>query len=190
MSRAGARGGRGTREDLLRRGRARTGDRSAGSGIASNFPTASICAMRRHDLRGSGTGGRGAAGAQGSAEAAPGRSRGAECLWLHARGPQPRARPRARSSSSARMPRHRATPRFSTAWVGCCTGRGTASRRCLTCSAAYADDRGGDIGAHLRRGAVAVGRHNEADQVWAEAGAVDADNRVLNATRQRLHAAQ
>ncbi len=56
--------------------------------------------------------------------------------------------------------------------------------------AAYADDRGGDIGAHLGEVLWQLGRHDEADRIWTEAGEVDAQNRVLNATRQRLHASK
>ena len=33
-----------------------------------------------------------------------------------------------------------------------------------------------------------LGRHAEADQVWTEAARTDADNRLLNETRRRLHA--
>lgn len=56
--------------------------------------------------------------------------------------------------------------------------------------AAYADDRGGDIGAHLGEVLWQLGRHQEADRIWAEAGEVDAENHVLTATRQRLHASK
>jgi hypothetical protein len=33
-----------------------------------------------------------------------------------------------------------------------------------------------------------LGRPDDAEHIWSEAGAVDADNRLLKATRQRLHA--
>jgi tetratricopeptide (TPR) repeat protein len=56
--------------------------------------------------------------------------------------------------------------------------------------AAYTDDRGGDIGAHLGEVLWQLGRHDEADRIWTEAGEVDVQNRVLNATRQRLHASK
>ncbi len=52
---------------------------------------------------------------------------------------------------------------------------------------AYADDRGADIGAHLGEVLWQSGRHDEADKVWADAGRDDSDNKLLNATRLRLH---
>ena len=55
-------------------------------------------------------------------------------------------------------------------------------------AAAYADDRGTDIGAHYGEVLWRLGRHDEADKVWNEAVGSDSDNRLLNATRQRLHA--
>ncbi len=54
---------------------------------------------------------------------------------------------------------------------------------------AYAEDRGADIGAHYGEVLWHLGRHEEADQVWTEAARADADNRLLNETRRRLHAA-
>jgi tetratricopeptide (TPR) repeat protein len=54
---------------------------------------------------------------------------------------------------------------------------------------AYAEDRGADIGAHYGEVLWHLGRHAEADQVWTEAARADADNRLLNETRRRLHAA-
>jgi tetratricopeptide (TPR) repeat protein len=57
-------------------------------------------------------------------------------------------------------------------------------------SQAYADDRGADIGAHLGEVLWQLGRHADAEKIWTEASAVEADNRVLNATRQRLQATQ
>ena len=53
---------------------------------------------------------------------------------------------------------------------------------------AYADDRGGDIAAHLGEVMWSMGRRADAERVWSEAGAIDSDNKVLNATRQRLRA--
>lgn len=53
---------------------------------------------------------------------------------------------------------------------------------------AYLDDRGGDIAAHLGEVLWHLGRSDEAERIWNEAGAADADNRLLKATRQRLHA--
>jgi tetratricopeptide (TPR) repeat protein len=54
---------------------------------------------------------------------------------------------------------------------------------------AYQDDRGGDIAAHLGEVLWQLGRRDEADHIWAEAAAVEGDNRLLKATRQRLHSA-
>ncbi len=56
-------------------------------------------------------------------------------------------------------------------------------------AAAYAEDRGADIGAHYGEVLWHLGRHAEADQVWTEAARADSDNRLLNDTRRRLHAA-
>jgi tetratricopeptide (TPR) repeat protein len=54
--------------------------------------------------------------------------------------------------------------------------------------AAYLDDRGGDIAAHLGEVLWNLGKPDDAEHIWSEAAAVDADNRLLKATRQRLHA--
>jgi tetratricopeptide (TPR) repeat protein len=54
-------------------------------------------------------------------------------------------------------------------------------------SAAYADDRGGDIAAHLGEVLWTLGRRTEADRIWSAASVADSDNRVLKATRRRLH---
>jgi tetratricopeptide (TPR) repeat protein len=53
---------------------------------------------------------------------------------------------------------------------------------------AYAEDRGADIGAHLGEVLWRLGQHEEAERIWSEAGKADSDNKLLNATRQRLHA--
>jgi tetratricopeptide (TPR) repeat protein len=55
--------------------------------------------------------------------------------------------------------------------------------------AAYTDDRGGDIAAHLGEVLWQLGKTAEAEHVWSEAGAADTDNRLLKATRQRLRSA-
>jgi tetratricopeptide (TPR) repeat protein len=55
--------------------------------------------------------------------------------------------------------------------------------------AAYADDRGGDIAAHLGEVLWQLGKPADAERIWSEAGALDADNHLLAATRKRLHAA-
>jgi tetratricopeptide (TPR) repeat protein len=54
-------------------------------------------------------------------------------------------------------------------------------------AAAYADDRGADIGAHYGEVLWHLGRHTEADQIWTEAARADPDNHLLNETRRRLH---
>jgi tetratricopeptide (TPR) repeat protein len=53
--------------------------------------------------------------------------------------------------------------------------------------AAYLDDRGGDIAAHLGEVLWNLGRRDDAEHIWSEAAAVDGDNHLLKATRQRLH---
>ena len=55
-------------------------------------------------------------------------------------------------------------------------------------AAAYAEDRGADIGAHYGEVLWHLGRHAEADQIWTEAARADSDNHLLNETRRRLHA--
>ncbi len=54
---------------------------------------------------------------------------------------------------------------------------------------AYTADRGGDIAAHLGEVLWQLGKPAEAEHIWFEAGAIEADNRLLKATRQRFHAA-
>ena len=54
--------------------------------------------------------------------------------------------------------------------------------------AAYADDRGGDIAAHLGEVLWQLGRPDDAERIWSEASAADGENRLLKATRQRFHA--
>jgi tetratricopeptide (TPR) repeat protein len=53
---------------------------------------------------------------------------------------------------------------------------------------AYADDRGGDIAAHLGEVLWQLGNPAEAEHIWSEASALDGDNRLLKATRRRFHA--
>ncbi len=55
-------------------------------------------------------------------------------------------------------------------------------------AAAYAEDRGADIGAHYGEVLWHLGRHDEADQVWTEVARVDPDNHLLKETRRRLRA--
>ena len=52
--------------------------------------------------------------------------------------------------------------------------------------AAYNDDRGGDIAAHLGEVLWQQGKRDEAQRLWNEASLVDADNKLLKSTRQRL----
>jgi tetratricopeptide (TPR) repeat protein len=52
--------------------------------------------------------------------------------------------------------------------------------------AAYNDDRGGDIAAHLGEVLWKLGQHEEAHRIWTEAGTVDPDNTLLKTTQQRL----
>jgi tetratricopeptide (TPR) repeat protein len=52
---------------------------------------------------------------------------------------------------------------------------------------AYDDDRGGDIAAHLGEVLWQLGKPADAEQIWAEAGAVDQENRLLKETRHRLN---
>jgi predicted negative regulator of RcsB-dependent stress response len=56
-------------------------------------------------------------------------------------------------------------------------------------SAAYADDLGGDIAAHLGEVLWQLGKQDAAQKIWSEAAAVDADNALLRSTRQRLNPA-
>ena len=71
-------------------------------------------------------------------------------------------------------------------WVLFRQGHSAEAERYLR--AAYADDRGGDIAAHLGEVLWQLGQRADAERIWSEASAVDAENRLLKATRQRLHA--
>jgi tetratricopeptide (TPR) repeat protein len=53
-------------------------------------------------------------------------------------------------------------------------------------SEAYADDRGGDIAAHLGEVLWQLGKPADAERIWSEASIVDGENRSLKETRQRL----
>ncbi|HME39700.1 MAG TPA: tetratricopeptide repeat protein [Steroidobacteraceae bacterium] len=55
---------------------------------------------------------------------------------------------------------------------------------------AYADDRGGDIAAHLGEVLWQRGKPADAEHIWSEASVADGDNRLLKETRRRLHAAR
>jgi Flp pilus assembly protein TadD len=54
--------------------------------------------------------------------------------------------------------------------------------------AAFSDEPSGDIGAHLGEVLWQLGQQAEAEKIWSQAGAIDLDNRMLKATRQRLRA--
>jgi tetratricopeptide (TPR) repeat protein len=56
-------------------------------------------------------------------------------------------------------------------------------------SAAYSNDHDGDIAAHLGEVMWQMGRQDEAQRIWAEASALDADNHLIKSTRHRLTAA-
>jgi len=53
--------------------------------------------------------------------------------------------------------------------------------------AAYADDHDGDIAAHLGEVLWRLDRRADAERIWSQATSLDADNRLLKATLQRLH---
>ncbi|HEY1314149.1 MAG TPA: tetratricopeptide repeat protein [Steroidobacteraceae bacterium] len=54
---------------------------------------------------------------------------------------------------------------------------------------AYADDRGGEIAAHLGEVLWQLGRQADAEHIWTEAGATDGENKLLKSTRERFHVA-
>jgi tetratricopeptide (TPR) repeat protein len=70
-------------------------------------------------------------------------------------------------------------------WVLFRQGRSMEAVPYLT--AAYADDRDGDIAAHLGEVLWQLGQQEEAERVWSEASNLDPDNHLLKSTRQRLH---
>jgi tetratricopeptide (TPR) repeat protein len=53
---------------------------------------------------------------------------------------------------------------------------------------AHADDRSGDIAAHLGEVLWQQGKRADAQQIWTEASIIDAENKLLKSTRQRLQA--
>ena len=55
--------------------------------------------------------------------------------------------------------------------------------------AAYADDYDGDIAAHLGEVLWQLGQQDEAQKIWSEASAMDADNPLLKSTRHRFTSA-
>jgi tetratricopeptide (TPR) repeat protein len=54
-------------------------------------------------------------------------------------------------------------------------------------TAAFADEPGGDIGAHLGEVLWQLDQHTEAERIWTAAHRLDADNHLLQSTRLRLH---
>jgi tetratricopeptide (TPR) repeat protein len=70
-------------------------------------------------------------------------------------------------------------------WVRFRQGKGDEALAYL--AEAYADDRGGDIAAHLGEVQWTLGHQAEADRIWSAAALVDPDNRLLKSTRQRMH---
>ena len=72
-------------------------------------------------------------------------------------------------------------------WVLFRQGQGEEALAYL--NAAYADDRGGDIAAHLGEVLWQLGRRADADRIWSEGSRADGDNALLKATRVRLHTA-
>jgi tetratricopeptide (TPR) repeat protein len=67
--------------------------------------------------------------------------------------------------------------------------QGRAAEALPYLSAAYEDDRDGDIAAHLGEVLWQQGKHEEAERIWSEAIALNADNQLLKSTRQRLQPA-
>ena len=53
-------------------------------------------------------------------------------------------------------------------------------------NAAYGDEHDGDIAAHFGEVLWRLGRQDEAQRIWSEASALDADNHLLKSTRHRL----
>jgi tetratricopeptide (TPR) repeat protein len=53
---------------------------------------------------------------------------------------------------------------------------------------AYQDEHGAEIAAHLGEVLWRLGRRDEAERTWSQADALDPGNRLLQATRSRLHA--
>ena len=73
-------------------------------------------------------------------------------------------------------------------WVLFRQGHGEEALPYLT--AAYSDDRGGDIAAHLGEVLWTLGQRDEAQRIWLEASLIDVDNRLLKSTRRRLNPAR
>ena len=67
--------------------------------------------------------------------------------------------------------------------------QGRAAEALPYLKAAYADDHDGDIAAHLGEVLWQLGQQDEAQRIWSEASALDADNHLLKSTRHRLTSA-
>ncbi len=75
--------------------------------------------------------------------------------------------------------------RDSLGWVLYREGRAAEALPLL--SGAFADEPGGDIGAHLGEVLWRQGRRAEAERIWTEARRIDTDGRLVQSTRKRLH---
>jgi tetratricopeptide (TPR) repeat protein len=64
--------------------------------------------------------------------------------------------------------------------------QGRASDALPYLNAAYSEDHDGDIAAHLGEVLWQTGQHDDAQRIWSEAAALDADNHLLKSTRHRL----
>jgi tetratricopeptide (TPR) repeat protein len=67
--------------------------------------------------------------------------------------------------------------------------QGRAAEALPYLKAAYTDDHDGDIAAHLGEVLWQLGQQDEAQRIWSEASALDADNHLLKSTRHRLTSA-
>jgi tetratricopeptide (TPR) repeat protein len=67
--------------------------------------------------------------------------------------------------------------------------QGRAAEALPYLKAAYVDDHDGDIAAHLGEVLWQLGQQDEAQRIWSEASALDADNHLLKSTRHRLTSA-
>jgi tetratricopeptide (TPR) repeat protein len=86
---------------------------------------------------------------------------------------------------------HAAAPRSaairdSLGWVLYRQGQAAEALPILT--AAFTDEPGGDIGAHLGEVLWQLGQQEQAEKIWSQAGAIDLDSPLLRSTRQRLRA--
>jgi tetratricopeptide (TPR) repeat protein len=66
--------------------------------------------------------------------------------------------------------------------------QGRAAEALPYLNAAYQEDHDGDIAAHLGEVLWQMGRQDDAQRIWSEASALDADNHLLKSTRHRLTA--